>query len=89
MTTRVQLVGLVPLLLLTCSLNAVTRGAYGFGGTFSARAGRTLPRVAAVIDRLFFWQDAGHCARQVTLEDAHGGSVWRAFAATWGRARTS
>lgn len=84
---RAQLLALAPLIAITCGLNAATLGPYGLRGTFSARAGRSLPRVAAVIDAAFrILGQRGHCAAQVKTEDAHGGNVWHAWAAAWGRA---
>jgi hypothetical protein len=81
---RWQLAGLVPLLALTCGLNALTLGRYLFLGTFSARAGRSLPRAARVIDAGFrLLGQTGHCAAQAKREDAHGGNVWRAWLAEW------
>jgi hypothetical protein len=87
LSRRAQLLALVPLIAITCGLNAATRGAYGLRGTFSARAGRSLPRCARAIDAAFrLLGQTGHCAAQVKTEDAYGGNVWHAWAAAWGRA---
>lgn len=83
---RVRLVLVLPLLLATWLLNAITGG--GLRNSFSARVGHRAAKdggrweeLENVIDAICRWEP-NHCARRWCWEATHGG-LWGAWVFEW------